>query len=189
MTATPSRVRWTTADLALFPEDDRRYEIIDGELIVTRAPSWSHQEVAGRIFAKLDEWSQTTELGRAAFNPGIIFTDEDNVIPDVVWASDARLNLLLDDAEHLTGAPELVVEVLSPGEKNMQRDCQLKLKLYSQQGVQEYWIVNKELRQVQVYRRNQALLTLVMTLQDTDALASPLLPDFSCPLTKIFGRA
>lgn len=109
------------------------------------------------------------------------------MIPDVVWASTERLNRLLDEAEHLTGAPELVVEVLSPGEQNVQRDRQLKLKLYSQQGVQEYWIVDKDLRQVQVYRRDRAVLTLVVTLQDGDALASPLLPNLSCPLVRVFG--
>ena len=111
---------------------------------MTRAPGWSHQEVAGRIFGALDNWCQDTGMGRAAFGPGIIFTDEDNVIPDVVWASNERLAQLLDAAEHLTGAPELVVEVLSQGERNIQRDRQLKLKLYSQQGVQEYWIVDKD---------------------------------------------
>ena len=122
MTTTPNRVRWTTADLELFPDDGKRYEIIDGELIVTRAPRWSHQEVAGRIFAALDNCCLYIRLGRAAFGPGIIFTDEDTMIPDVVWASNGRLDRLLDEAEHLTGAPELVVEVLSPGEKNEQRD-------------------------------------------------------------------
>lgn len=113
MTTTPNRVRWTTADIDLFPDDGKRYEIIGGELIVTRAPSWSHQKIVGRLFNALDTWSQSSGLGEAALNPGIIFTDEDNVIPDVVWANHERLNLLLDDAEHLTGAPELVVEVLS----------------------------------------------------------------------------
>jgi len=188
MTTAPDRVRWTISDLALFPDDDKRYEIIDGELIVTRAPRWSHQKVAGRIFAALDTWSLETGLGQAAFAPGIIFTDEDNVIPDVVWASNDRLDLLLDEAEHLRGAPELVVEVLSPGEKNEKRDTQLKLKLYSQQGVQEYWIVNKDLPQVQIYRRENALLTLALTLQADDTLTSPLLPGFSCPLSRLFGR-
>lgn len=188
MTPATNRVRWTTADLELFPDDGKRYEIIAGELIVTRAPRWSHQEVTGRIFAALDNWCQDTGLGRTAINPGIIFTDEDNVIPDVVWASNERLDVLMDQAEHLTGAPELVVEVLSPGEKNEQRDRQLKLKLYSQQGVQEYWIVDQTLRQIQVYRRDSALLTLVVTLQAADSLASPLLPDFACPLHRVFGR-
>ncbi|NMF83514.1 Uma2 family endonuclease [Nodosilinea sp. P-1105] len=188
MTPATNRIRWTTADLALFSDDGKRYEIIDGELIVTRAPRWSHQEVTGRIFAALDNWCQDTGLGRAAINPGIIFTDEDNVIPDVVWASNERLDVLMDEAEHLTGAPELVVEVLSPGKKDEQRDRQLKLKLYSQQGVQEYWIVDQTLRQVQVYRRDYAVLTLVVTLQGADSLTSPLLPDFACPLRRIFGR-
>lgn len=117
MTSATNRVRWTTADLDLFPDDGKRYEIIDGELIVTRAPRWSHQQVTGRLFSALDSWSQTTGLGEAAINPGIIFTDEDNVIPDVVWASTERLAALMDEAEHLTGAPELVVEVLSLGKK------------------------------------------------------------------------
>ncbi len=188
MTTTPNRVRWTTADLELFPDDGKRYEIIDGELFVTRAPRWSHQQVTGRVFNALDIWSQASGLGEAAISPGIIFTEEDNVIPDVVWASNARLDLLMDEAEHLTGAPKLVVEVLSPGEKNEQRDKQLKLKLYSQQGVQEYWIVDNNLRQVQVYRRENAVLGLVVTLQADDALTSPLLPDFACPLIQIFGQ-
>lgn len=186
MTSTGDRVHWTTADLALFPDNGKRYEIIGGDLIVTRAPRWSHQEVAGRIFAALDAWCQDTALGRAAFAPGIIFSDEDNVIPDVAWTSRERFGQLLDESEHLIGAPELVVEVLSPGEQNVQRDRQLKRKLYSQQGVQEYWIVDKDLQQVQVFRRDDAVLRLVATLQIADALTSPLLPDFSCPLRQIF---
>ena len=96
MTIIPNRVRWTTADIVLFPDNGKRYEIVDGELIVTKAPRWSHQEVTGRIFAKLDDWSQNTGAGRAALNPGVIFTDEDNVIPDVVWASHDRLTLSLN---------------------------------------------------------------------------------------------
>jgi len=70
------------------------------------------------------------------------FSESDNVIPDVVWASNERLERLLDEAGHLTAAPELVVEVLSPGKKNERRDREAKLKLYSVQGVHEYWIVN-----------------------------------------------
>ncbi len=64
------------------------------------------------------------------------------MIPDVVWASNDCLERLLDEAGHLTAAPELVVEVLSPGKKNEKRERVAKLKLYSVQGVHEYWIVN-----------------------------------------------
>lgn len=57
------RVIWTTADLELFPDNGSRYEIIDGELFVTRAPHWKHQKACARIISALDVWSQTTGLG------------------------------------------------------------------------------------------------------------------------------
>jgi Uma2 family endonuclease len=105
---TSSPVRWTIYDLAMF-EGDRanRYEIIDGELFVTRAPDWKHQEVCINVGTVLKLWSDESGLGRTAVNPGIIFSESDNVIPDVVWASHERLGRLLDDAGHLTAAPEL----------------------------------------------------------------------------------
>ncbi len=188
MTSTASeKVRWTTADLELFPDDGKRYEIIDGELFVTRSPHWKHQEVCVKIGTQLEIWSTQTGLGRVAYAPGIIFTNADNVIPDVVWASNESLAELLDEAGHLTGAPELVVEVLSPGEKQEMRDKQLKLKLYSAQGVQEYWIFDREKQKVEVYRRENAVLKLAATLYKEDNLTSPLLPGFSCAVERLFG--
>jgi len=52
------KVRWTTADLELFPDDGKRYEIIDGKLFVTRAPHWRHQNVADNVCAELKNWSR-----------------------------------------------------------------------------------------------------------------------------------
>jgi Uma2 family endonuclease len=184
---TTEGVRWTTAELDLLPDNGTRYEIIDGELFMSRAPHWEHQEICGNIYTELKTWSRTTGLGRAAINPGIIFTDADNVIPDVVWASNERLAVLLDNAGHLTGAPELVVEVISPGEENQRRDREVKLKLYSLRGVQEYWVVNGRLQQVEVYRRERATLGLMATLFTNDELSSPLLPGFICPVSRLFA--
>ena len=181
------RVRWTSADLELLPDNGNRYEIIDGELFVTRAPHWEHQRVCSNICTELNLWSRQTGLGEVASGAGIIFTDTDNVIPDVIWASNERLAALLDDAGHLTAAPELVVEVLSPGEANERRDREVKLKLYAAQGVREYWIVDRRLQQIQVYRRVQATLVLVATLFASDELSSPLLPGFSCPIARLFS--
>lgn len=183
---TDERVRWITADLELLPDNGNRYEIIDGELFVTKAPHWKHQRTCGRIFSALDAWSQSTGLGQAAINPRIIFSDADNVIPDVVWASNERL-LLLDDAGHLTAAPDLTVEVLSSGVENERRDREAKLKLYSSCGVQEYWIANWQKQQIEVYQRERATLKLVATLFTNDQLTCPLLPNFVCSIGKIFG--
>jgi Uma2 family endonuclease len=180
-------IRWTTSDLELLPQNEWiRREIIDGELFVTRAPDWKHQRTCGKIFRQLDVWSESTGLGQSSVAPGIIFTEADNVIPDVVWASHERLVTLLDEAGHLTGAPELVVEVLSPGNENQRRDKEAKLKLYSARGVQEYWIANWQSQTLEIYRRDNAQLHLIATLIKDDLLSSPLLPDFSCPVSQFF---
>ncbi|HLO84101.1 MAG TPA: Uma2 family endonuclease [Nostocaceae cyanobacterium] len=178
-------VRWTSADLELLPDNGNRYEIIDGELFVTKAPHWKHQKACGNICTELTLWSRDTGLGQAAATAGIIFTDADNVIPDVVWVSNQRLANLLDDEGHLTGAPELVVEVLSAGAENERRDREVKLKLYTSRGVQEYWIVDWRLQQIEVYRREKAILVLVQTLFANDELTSPLLPGFSCVVGRL----
>jgi Uma2 family endonuclease len=186
MNPTTERVRWTSSDLELLPDNGNRYEIIDGELFVTRASHWKHQKFCTKITISLDSWSEKIGLGETTSGAGVIFSDADNVIPDVVWISKERLASGLDDAGHLTVAPELVIEVLSPGEMNERRDKEVKLKLYASQGVREYWIVNWQLQQIQVYRREQAMLVLVETLFAGDELNSPLLPGFICPVARLF---
>lgn len=179
---------WTVRDLDAMPDDGgwSRYEIIDGELFVTRSPHLWHQGASGQIYFELALWSRETGLGQPFLTPGVIFTPTDAVIPDVVWISRDRLAKGLDDAGHLTVAPELMVEVLSPGELNAQRDKEVKLKLYSRQGVQEYWIVDWQQKMVAVYRREEAQLKLVTTLLEADTLNSPLLTGFSVSVAQLF---
>ncbi len=179
-------LRWTSADLEVLPEDGKHYEIIDGELYMSRQPHWHHQHACGMLFVVLHAWSTQTGAGQANFAPGIIFADDDDVAPDVVWISHTRRDAALGLDGHLHAAPELVVEVLSPGSTNARRDREAKLKLYSRRGVLEYWIVDWQTRQVEVYRREALALHLIATLQATDDLTSPLLPGFSCVVATLF---
>lgn len=179
-------VRWTVSDLEGFSENGNRYEIIDGELFVTRAPHLKHQDVAGLIYAALLGWSQQSRLGKPYITPGIIFSESNNVIPDVVWVSHERLAHILDEAGHLTGAPELIVEVLSQSETDKKRDRQTKLKLYSMEGVTEYWICDRQRQAVEIYQREAGLLRKNRTLFVADTLTSPLLPDFQCQVQSFF---
>ncbi|WP_445631081.1 Uma2 family endonuclease [Nostoc sp. DSM 114167] len=180
-------VRWTIHDLEVLPENEwTRYEIINGELFVARTPHRRHQQVCGKIFRQLDVWSDSSGLGETIVAPGVIFSQADSVIPDVVWVSRERLAQIEDEAGHLTGAPELVIEVLSPGKQNELRDKEAKLKLYSVQGVREYWIVDRFTKQVEVYRREKAQLVLVATLLGDDEITSPLLPGFCCSIRLFF---
>lgn len=181
-------LRWTIHDLDALPDDGgwTRYEVIDGELFATRAPHIRHQGAAGKLHLRLELWSEQTELGSAFQAPGVIFSPTDAVIPDVVWISRDRLAQGIDAAGHLVVAPELMVEILSPGELNERRDKGVKLKLYSLHGVQEYWIVNWQLQTLEIYRRQDAYLQLAATLLPEDTLTSPLLPGFSAAIAQIF---
>src|SRR5947209_11026204 len=134
----------------------------------------------------LQTWSDQTQLGMANLAPGIIFTDDNNVVPDVVWISRERLTTALQKDRKLHSSPELVVEVLSPGSENERRDREVKLKLYSRRNVKEYWIVNWRERSLEIYRREDAVLTLDRTLDDSDVLESPLLPGFRCEVSQLF---
>ncbi len=170
----------------MMPDDGKHYEIVDGELYVSKQPHYHHQHLCLRLGGLLDAWCLQTEAGEANAAPGLIFGENDDVAPDVVWNSRERLATALQEDGKLHTAPELVVEVLSPGVTNEHRDREIKLKLYSQRGVLEYWIVSWRERRIEVYRRVETVLTLVSTLYEADTLQSPLLPGFTCPVSKLF---
>lgn len=180
-------LRWTSQDLELLPDDNKRYEIVDGELYVSRQPHWHHQFVGNQVWELLQNWSRQTKAGMANSAPGVIFDPEDDVAPDVVWISRERMATALQPDGKLHSAPELVVEVLSPGLTNERRDREAKLKLYSQRGVLEYWIVNWPERSVEIYRRDEAVLKLHSKLYEGDVLESPHLPGFRCQVSQIFA--
>lgn len=178
--------KFTSADLLLLPEDNKRYEIIEGDLYVSRSPSYEHQYTCNRLGQFLANWNDLEDKGAVMTAPGLILSGDDDAVPDVVWISRERLMNSIDEAGHLRAAPELTIEVLSPGKTNEERDRQAKLKLYSRHGVQEYWIVDWIRQQVEVYRRKRGRLALDMTLLAQDELTSPLLPGFSCQVARLF---
>lgn len=179
--------RYTSADLECLPDiEGVRYEIIDGELHVSKQPDWHHQLACTRASTALDSWSALTGAGVTLTAPGLVFTPDNDVAPDLIWISRDRLASSADASGHFRQAPELVVEVLSPGRQNEQRDRQAKLHLYSRQGVAEYWIVDWLAHTVEIYRRTDGALQLVATLGNGDTLTSPLLPGFTCPVSRLW---
>jgi Uma2 family endonuclease len=104
----------------------------------------------------------------------------------VVRLSRERWAAITDEDGHFRGAPELVVEVLCPGTASERRDRGDKLRLYSQHGVEEYWIVHPRAQTVQIYRRREAALRLAATLTRDDTLTSPVLPGFGVPVGQLF---
>lgn len=93
-------IRWTVKDLAAMPDNSgwKRYEIINGDLFVTRAPHAWHQNASGNLHYELTAWSRQSGLGKSLEAPGVVFTEGDAVIPDVIWVSHERWQQGLDEA-------------------------------------------------------------------------------------------
>lgn len=180
-----SELRFTIRELDLLPDDGNRYEIIDGELYVSKQPDWRHQFTSDGVVGALRSWSIAVGGGIAVSAPGLIFAADEAVAPDVVWISKERIARVIGDDGKLHAAPDLVVEVLSPGSNYEERDRELKRVLYSRRGVGEYWIVDWREPSILVYRRDQAALHLVATLRGDDTLTSPLLPGFAASVREL----
>jgi Uma2 family endonuclease len=168
------------------PEDGKRYEIIDGELFVSKQPSWHHQYTCVQLAVAINRWDPECKFGRVNFAPGLIFAEDDDVAPDLVWISHGRLSSALGSDGKLHQPPELVVEVVSPGPANERRDREAKLNLYSRRGVDEYWIADLRGRSIDIYHRVDDHLQLVRTLANSDQLETDLLPGFSCSIDTLF---
>jgi len=175
-----SAIRYTTAYLDALSEsrDGTRYEIIDGELYVSSQSHWEHQDTSTKIASGLDQWSMSTGLGISNIAPGVILSEYESVAPDIVWISFARLREGLRPDGKLHLPPEIVIEILSSGSRNIRRDREAKPKLYDATGVAEYWIVDWRMRTIDVFRRLDAQLSFVETLGDGERLTTPILPGF-----------
>ena len=116
----------------------------------------------------------------------MIFSDDNDVVPDVVWLSAERLKAILGPDGHFHGAPEIAIEAVSPGPANSVRDRETKRELYGRRGVREYWILDWSAKKVEVYEHRGETLELARTLSTNDELTSPLLAGFRCAVKSIF---
>jgi Uma2 family endonuclease len=178
----PVDIRLTYDDYCLLPNDGKRYEIIDGELFVTPSPNFGHQIIVTRLTRHLSAFVEDNRLGLVFVSPfDVVFSQFDVVEPDILYVSKARAAVLTE--KNVQGAPDLVIEVISPSTADIDRTT--KLKLYARFGVQEYWIIDPDGPSAEVYRREKEGLALAATLRSKDALGSPLFPGFRVPLKRL----
>ena len=142
-----SQITWQ--DVQQLPDDGHRHEAIGGELYVTPAPSFRHQRISQRLERQLLSLLEDPGHGIVVDAPvGVEFPDTgEGVQPDIVFISEARRDRIA--AEGIRGAPDLVIEVLSP--TTASRDRGVKRKLYERQGVLQYWIVDPDAEAVEVW--------------------------------------
>ena len=141
--------QWTAARVRELPDDGNRYEVVDGELLVTPAPSWNHQDVVGELFVALRAYCKSQSLGHTVVSPADIELDPKTLVqPDVfvVPLNEGRRPKNWEDIRGLL----LVVEVLSPS--TARADRTVKRRRFQRAGVPEYWIVGVDARLIERWR-------------------------------------
>src|SRR5438132_14325222 len=93
--------KFTSADILSLPDDNKRFEIIERELYVSRAPGYEHQYACTRLIYSLEDWNSESEGGVVLVAPGLIFADDDDVVPDIVWISRDLMSKSVDEAGYL----------------------------------------------------------------------------------------
>jgi Uma2 family endonuclease len=184
--ATSKRLEaFTYEDYLQLPDNGKRYEIIDGELYMSPAPTTGHQRIVGRFHLAIGNFLEENPIGEVFFAPtDVILSEIDILQPDVVFISKEKFERLA--RENIQGAPDLMIEVLSPGTEN--RDRTIKLKAYSKFGVQEYWMASEKKETGEVWRRKGKKLVFHALLDRTQILTTSLLPGLEIPLERIFRK-
>ena len=186
--APQTSTRMTYEDYLELPDDGKRYEVIEGELVVNASPIPRHQQIALRIGGRIDLYFENHGSGQVFVAPlDVVLADDVVLQPDVMIVSAARMQVV--GPTHIHGAPDLVVEVLS--DRTRKRDETVKRKLYERYGVNEYWIVDPAGNIVKIYRRDADSFTRVseISIESGGMITSPLLPGFSLDIHDVFPRA
>ncbi len=175
--------KFTHSDLLVMPNDGKRREIVEGELFVTPSPNLQHQRVSRKIELAIAKYLEDHPIGEIFYAPlDVILSHYDVLEPDLLVVLNERRSILQD---WVRGAPDLVVEILSPTTATIDRGP--KLKAYSRHGVQECWLVDLDQKAIEVHRLGPAGYRLWKTFHEAETLTSELLPDFVLPLATIFG--
>ena len=171
--------RLTYADLELLPDDGLRHEIIDGAHYVTASPVTRHQRILRRLLVALQVYLDTHPTGEVFCAPfDVVMSFHDVVVPDLIYISHSRADLIT--TKNLQGAPDLVIEILSPSTRS--RDERLKRDLYERVGVEEYWVIDPDRNILVVHRRQGTHFLPSETFDASAAITTPLLPGFELPL-------
>jgi len=174
--------RWTYEDY-LKLEDDKRYEILRGELIEMPAPSTTHQRIVKRLLKLMDNYVEEKKLGEVFVSPVDVILSEENVVqPDLVFVSEENSEIIKDRG--IFGTPDLIVEIISPS--TLKKDTEDKKRLYAEFGVEELWLVFPGERAVEVFSLDKGSYKVCSFGYEKGEVRSCILKNFRVDLEKLF---
>ena len=175
---------YTYADYSKLPEG-AAYQLIEGELIHEPAPTVSHQRLVLRLARLIAAHVEEHQLGEIFISPIDVYLSDVNTFqPDVAFVDMKRLDIVKE--KNIQGAPDLVIEVLSPS--TAYYDLRRKKEIYALNGVREYWIVDPIKKCVEVYLLNENSLDLAITVSDSGRIESFVIKSFSVDWAELFDR-
>lgn len=184
-----TQARLTYQDYFDLPESDERYELIDGELYMAPTPIPEHQDFLAELFTMIRAFVRENRLGRAYIAPLAVALSGHVVLqPDMMFISNARLSIIRW-GQYIQGAPDLVVEVLSPS--TTRRDRTVKRDLYARHGAREYWIADIVARTIEVHvaQGGSGAFLPAVVYGEGDVVKSPLLPNLEIDVSGVFESA
>ena len=177
---------FTNKDVERFATDEFcRYELIGGEIIVSTAPRYIHQLLSMRITSQFLDYPKKNPVGEILATPGLILSEFDGVIPDLIFITHERRDEILnEDDGKFHGAPEIVIEILSPGRVNARRDLQIKRELYEIYSVPEYWAVKPQEKEIEVFKLGKES----KVYGEMETVETSLLPKFKLSVKQLFAN-
>lgn len=185
MSSRPAAEVFTVEDYRAMPPGPPYYQLVEGELIVAPSPSSFHQEIAGNVFALLRQHVRKHRLGKVCIAPLDVYLSEANVFqPDVLFLANPIAPRWQIDGVH--GAPDLVVEIVSPS--NGPLELKRKRPLYAQHGVREEWLIEPTLQQIHRYDFAASVAKPVRVYDNDESFETPLLPGLIIHGAEVFER-
>jgi Uma2 family endonuclease len=178
----PPQGQWTYADWENLPDDENRYEVIDGVLYCSNLPSVFHQWVVGQLLEYVAFPAKVNAFG--LHYVGVILSDSNVVLPDFVLVKAKNATILVD--KRIRGVPDFIAEVLSP--RNRDYDEDIKLAAYAKAGVPEYVVIDAWKKQLRLYSQPmEGEYGALKKFNADDAVTFACLPSLSLVVSDLFA--
>lgn len=183
MATHPERTSLTYADYRQLPDDRQRYELLEGELAVTPAPGTGHQIVVSNVQFLLESHVRRYRLGKVLAAPcDVLLSNSVVVQPDLLFISSERLSIIRP--HYVRGAPDLVVEVISPG--TTRRDRQVKARIYARYGVPHYWLLDPRRQEAVAHVLAEGVYQQAAAAGAKESFAAPPVPELAISLAALW---
>ncbi len=175
---------WTYSDYLTLPDDRNIYEVMEGELYMTPAPTTKHQRITRNLFRILDQYVLQQHSGEVLFSPIDVVFDPLNVVqPDIIFISKDNLSIITE--KNIQGTPNLIIEVLSPG--TIQKDRIVKMKIYAKYGIKHLWLIDPENQTLESFELDRKkTYRFVSGIAGEEEFKPSLFPNLTIPLKKIW---